>query len=404
MSRRTILVLGGGFGGLESVTRLRERLDESCEVVLIDRSDSFVVGSSNIDVLSGRRTADEVRHPYSRLEQRGVRFVHDTVSGIDPESKRVETTRTSWNYDYLVVALGAELSPEATPGFAGNGHHFYAPDAAAELHRALAAFPSGRIVVSVLGMPYRCPPAPYEGVLAIDRLLRSSGVREAVDITVTFPGPRPLGFSPEASDLIEHTFGERGIRVRPETRITAVEGDAGGGITAASRSDSHGADASAAGGHAVTSDGGLIPLDLFVGVPIHRPPLALRESPLGEGSWIPVDRRTFASQFENVVVIGDCAAVGEDGVTVPKAGVFAEEGARVAVDRIVHSVSGVEPTAWFRGEGSCYFEVDPDRVAAIRADFFGGDRPVVRLDGPSAGLRDEKKRFVTERIARWFGA
>jgi sulfide:quinone oxidoreductase len=119
-----VLVLGAGFGGLELTTLLADGLGEQAEIVLIDRADGFVFGFSKLDVMFGRATADAVVHPYADLVKPGVRFVQATVQSIHPQERRVETDAGPFDADVLVVALGADLHPEATPGLLEGGHEF----------------------------------------------------------------------------------------------------------------------------------------------------------------------------------------------------------------------------------------------------------------------------------------
>src|SRR5690242_15008001 len=120
-----VVVLGAGFAGLELSTRLSEELGDECDVVLIDRMEVFVFGFSKLDVMFGRTTADAVFHPYADLVKPGVQFVQADVLAIDPEAKSVETDAGTFTGDVLVIALGADLDPAATPGLVEGGHEFY---------------------------------------------------------------------------------------------------------------------------------------------------------------------------------------------------------------------------------------------------------------------------------------
>ena len=120
-----VVVLGAGFGGLELTTRLSEEFGDDVEVVLIDKADDFVFGFSKLEVMFGRATSDAVRHPYRDLVKPGVQFVQSTIRAIDPHAKRVETDAGTFDADVLVVALGADLHPDATPGLLEGGYEFY---------------------------------------------------------------------------------------------------------------------------------------------------------------------------------------------------------------------------------------------------------------------------------------
>src|SRR6185437_13121872 len=95
-------------------SRLSESFGDEIEIVLIDRSDRFVFGFSKLDVMFGRAAPEAVLHPYHDIVKPGVRFVHATVRSIDPVARSVETDAGGFTADVLVVALGADLHPEAT--------------------------------------------------------------------------------------------------------------------------------------------------------------------------------------------------------------------------------------------------------------------------------------------------
>lgn len=113
-----ILVLGAGFGGLELTTRPLDELGDDVDIVLIDKAGGFVFGFAKLDVIFGRTTAQAVRHSYHDLVKPGVRFVQATIRSIDPVRRGAETDAGAFEADVMVVALGADLDPLATPGLA----------------------------------------------------------------------------------------------------------------------------------------------------------------------------------------------------------------------------------------------------------------------------------------------
>src|SRR5262249_58297211 len=113
------------------------------------------------------------------LVKPGVRFVQTTVRAIDPAARTVDTDAGSFTGDLLVVALGADLDPAATPGLVEGGHEFYSVEGAFGLRDVLAGFPGGRVIVGVTSTPFKCPPAPSETALLMHDLLVHRGVRDA---------------------------------------------------------------------------------------------------------------------------------------------------------------------------------------------------------------------------------
>ena len=151
---------------------------DDVEVTLIDRAEGFVFGFSKLDVMFGRTLPDEVLHPYRDLDKPGLRFVQATIRSIDPEAKRVETDAGTFDADVLVVALGADLDPSATPGLVEAGHEFYTVPGAFALRDVLADFDGGRVIVGVTSTPFKCPPAPSETALLMHDHLTRRGVRD----------------------------------------------------------------------------------------------------------------------------------------------------------------------------------------------------------------------------------
>lgn len=101
-----VLVLGAGFGGLELSTILSDELGDQVDVTLIDKSDAFFIGFSKFDVMFGRRSSEAVRMPYRKIIKPGVHFRQETITAIDPETRRVTTDAGMYEADVLVVATG----------------------------------------------------------------------------------------------------------------------------------------------------------------------------------------------------------------------------------------------------------------------------------------------------------
>ena len=166
-------------------------------------------------------------------------------------SKRVETDAGTFEGDVLVVALGADLDPSATPGLVEAGYEFYTPDGAFALRDVLAAFPGGRVVVGVTSTPFKCPPAPSETALLMHDFLTGRGIRSDSSISLVMPLGAPIPPSPAASEALLAAFDERGIEWHPDRLVERLDADRK---------------------VALFSDGGEMPFDLFLGVPRHRVP------------------------------------------------------------------------------------------------------------------------------------
>lgn len=370
-----IVILGAGFAGLELTTRLSEEFGDEVELTLIDRSPAFVFGFSKLDVMFGRATADQVSHPYANLVKPGVRFVQTDIRAIDPASRAVQTDAGSFQADVLVVALGADLDPGATPGLPGGGHEFYTVPGAFAAREVLERFEGGRVVVGALSTPYKCPPAPSETVLLLHEYLEQRGLRERSEIALVIDFPRPIPPSPAASEALVKAFAERGIEWHPRAEVCELDGSRG---------------------LARLRDGGEMRYDLFLAVPVHRAPRVVVDAGLTRDGWIAVDPLTFETSFAGVYAMGDVAAVG-----TPRAGVFAEGHARIAAEHIAARIRGESSSARYSGRGICYLEFGSGEVAMVDVTFFGGEKSG-ELIGPAPEFVREKSDFGASRIRRWF--
>ncbi len=130
MGDRTVLVLGGGVGGVAAASLLKEKLGDRVRVRLVERKKQFAFPPSFPWLMLGLRTASAVQRDLSGLKRKGIDVVHGEVSSIDTARKSVRTTKGDLAYDDLIIALGAEYAPEAVPGFAEHAHHVYDLDSA----------------------------------------------------------------------------------------------------------------------------------------------------------------------------------------------------------------------------------------------------------------------------------
>ncbi|HZY10186.1 MAG TPA: FAD-dependent oxidoreductase [Bacteroidota bacterium] len=380
--KKNIVILGAGFGGLEAATTLSEKFSDRYEITLIDKRDSFFIGFSKFEVLFGRKSEEEIKYSYKNLKANKTRFIQESVTNIDIDNKVISTMHSRFSYDYLIVALGADLYPSAIPGFVeSGGHEFYSLEGAKKLHSAISDFKKGTILLTIFSTPYKCPPAPYEGAFQLVDYFTGKGVRQNITIKVIIPTPIPIPVSPDVSREIERLLTDQNIELIKNTRIIEIDSSAK---------------------NAVTEKKDRFAYDLFIGIPVHTPPPVVRQSKLGEKGFILVNRKNLQTEFENVYAVGDVATVPVGEAAVPKAGVFAEDGAKTVVADILRK-EGIEiELRKFEAAGACYFEFGGGKVGKIDANFLGGEKPRVILEGLTSDLRREKIEFEAARRDRWF--
>jgi sulfide:quinone oxidoreductase len=245
------------------------------------------------------------------------------------------------------------------------------------LRDALPEFDGGTILFGVLGQPYKCPPAPFEGAFLLHDQLVERGIRDQTEIRVIAPMTAPVPVTPEVSQRFLDELAARGIEYMAKNRVVELD---------------------PSGKQAVLENGERFPYDLFVGIPIHRVPAVVGESGLAENGWVAVDRDTLQTPFPDVYAVGDCVAI-----PMAKAGVFAENAAGVAADGIAARLRGETLARRYEGQGNCYLEFGSGRVAKVEANFLGGPSPTATVVGPSEDLAAEKAEFGSTRRKRWFG-
>jgi len=381
---KTVLVLGGGVGGIVAATKLRHELPREHRVVLVDRTGKHQFAPSFLWTMNGSRRPASIVRDASRLQRKGIEIVIAEVQRIDTASRTVQTTRGEIAYDYLVVSLGAELAPDSIPGLREAGETFYTLDGSTRLHERLAAFAGGRVALVVGSLPFKCPAAPYEGALLMESFLRKRGLRSKVEIDVYTPEKLPMPVAgPAVGTTLRGMLEARGIRFHPEHKLKQAHADKN------SLAFENGSDAG---------------YDLLVYVPPHRAPLAVRESGLvAEPGWVPVDAGTLATKHPGVFVIGDLAAIKlASGMMLPKAGVFAHAEAETVAHNIAAEITGKGAQRRFDGHGFCWVETGDGKAAFGSGNFYAQPTPQVDLKQPAWRWHAAKILFEKYWLWKWF--
>ena len=121
---KTVVVLGGGVGGVVAATILRKELPDHHRVIIVDRERDHLFAPSLLWLMTGGRTARQISRPLDRLAKKGIEVVRGDIERIDPTARivriRQQTTdgphRHQIEGDHIVISLGAALAPEAVPG------------------------------------------------------------------------------------------------------------------------------------------------------------------------------------------------------------------------------------------------------------------------------------------------
>lgn len=387
MNGKTILILGGGTGGIIAANELRRLLPREHRILLVEKEAKHAFAPSFLWLMTGERKPGQIVREIGQMVPHGVEVILEQAEAVELPHRSVKTTSHLLSYDYLIVSLGAELFPELIPGLAETAQTYYTFDGAIKLRDALRDFRGGTIAVVVSSVPYKCPGAPHEGAMLIADLLHRRGLRGKVSLQLFTPEPQPMPVAgPALGSKIKEMLEAQGIAFHPLHKLVSVN---------ASARELH--------------FEGKAPFhyDLLVAIPPHRGHRVLREAGLtSEAGWVPVDRKAMQTKYEGVYAIGDATAVQIPGrwnpdvpLLLPKAGVFAHAEAQIVARNIAAELSGSARRVEFSGDGYCIMECGEGRAVFAFGNFFAEPHPGVELR--QAGRRWHLGRVLFEQY--WLG-
>jgi sulfide:quinone oxidoreductase len=359
-----VVILGCGIGGVVAARELRRLLPSSHKIIVIDREAQASFPPSYLWVMTGERKPDAIRRRRNKLGVRGIEFVNAEIHQIDLENRFVRADSRQLHYDYLIVALGAETTLETKPGLAETAQSFYTLEGAERLAANLRYFSGGRIAIVVAGLPFKCPPAPYEAAMLLEHYFHTRRLRQSVEIDLYTPESQPIAVAgSEHSEAVLDLLAHKGIGFHPRKLLDSVDHEQR---------------------ELRFRDGETAAFQLLIAVPEHYGPAVVRESGLADDSgWVVVDPGTLETRFENVFAVGDVTRIPlADGLQLPKAGVFAEGQAKVVARTIASRLGNGPPPDSFDGAGKCFLEVGAGAAGMVEGNFYAQPREV-ELKEPS---------------------
>jgi sulfide:quinone oxidoreductase len=335
---KKLLILGAGTAGTMVANRLSRLLDgQEWKITIVDQEEAHYYQPGFLFLPFGIYTKKDVIKRKRDFMPNGVELILSPIDVIEPDHNRVQLANgQAHSYDFLVIATGADIHPEQTPGLAehewgGSIHTFYSCEGALALHTALQAFKGGRLVVNVVENPIKCPVAPLEFLMLADWYFHERGMRDKVELV--YATPLPGAFTkPTASKLLGSLLEQKGILVEPEFMLEHVDPDAK---------------------KLVSYDEREIPYDLLVSVPLNMGSSVIARSGLGdELNFIPTDKNTLLSnKYANIFVLGDAS-----NIPASKAGSVAHFAVDTFGENFLRYTEGQELLPLFDGHANCFIE------------------------------------------------
>jgi len=380
-----LVILGAGTAGTMVANRVHRRLPPDWRLTLIDPSPDHLYQPGLLFLPFGAR--DERRMIRARRDTlaRGVRWVRREVEGLDLDRRLLRLgSGDVLDYDLLVLATGARLRPDLTPGLQGEQwgrsiHEFYTLDGARALRAAMERFAGGRVVVNIMEMPIKCPVAPLEFAFLADAFFADRGIRDRVELTFTTPldgcFTRPL-----ASQKLSRMVEERRIRVEKE--FVTAEVDPSRRVLK-------------------SYDERELPFDLLVTIPIHSGAACIEASGIGnELGFVPTDRNTLLVKGQDrVFALGDCTDLPSS-----KAGSVAHFQAEVLEENLLRAMAGRSLEPAFDGHANCFVESGHGKALLIDFNYdvepLPGTYPLPWF-GPFTLLGESRANHLGKLAFRW---
>lgn len=374
----SIVILGGGFGGLAAANELNN-LSKDLKITVIDKKDWFMMDLVKLWIIKGTRTFETSKRNLDSINKKGINFINDEILTIDSTKKIVKTKNKEITFDYLIISLGVELAPEKIPGLKENGLILYDINHVHKIHEQISQMKSGKLAFVIMGMPYKCPPAPFEAALIINSMLKKQGVRDSIQVDFYSPAPITMpAAGPEVSSKILKILEENNIRFHGLCKTIKVEKNK------------------------IKFENSEESFDLLIAVPPHKAPNVVIEAGFSrEGQFINVNRDC-KTAIDKIYAIGDVNTMKvSETMVVPKAGIFAEGQGITVARNIISQIQKEKESEIFDGKGGCFVELGGDTAGYVEVDMFAKPNPITLLRDPAHEHMKEKEKFEKERLEKW---
>ena len=335
---KRLLILGAGTAGTMVANKLRPRLaPDEWDITIVDQEATHYYQPGFLFIPFGTYQPSDVVKPKADFIPAGVNEIRAAIELIEPAKNQVLLAGGErLDYDYLVIATGATIRPDETPGLEGPEygktiHDFYTLEGATNLAETLRFWEGGRLVLNIIEMPIKCPVAPLEFIFLADAFFQDKGIRDNVELVYVTPLDGAFT-KPVASKHLGNLLEEKNIRVEPDFFLERVDAE---------------------DRKLVSYDEREVPYDLLITIPLNMGADMITASGLGnELNYVPVDSQNFLSKdHDNIFAIGDAA-----DLPTSKAGSVAHFAVEVFTDNFLRHIAGLPMLEEFDGHANCFIE------------------------------------------------
>lgn len=382
--RPRIIVVGGGFAGLESAFLLRSKLGGRADITLVSDRDQFLFKPNTIYIPFGGKEESLLISLPEATGKQGIRFLHAPFESLDRRLRILHAGGCRLHYDYLVLATGADMNADEVPGLAEHAETIWTPAEMASLGRRLRSLVersrdgAKRTIVFLVPPNNKCAGPLYEMVFMVESWLRKQGVRDRFELVwTTYEASYIAAFGPKLHDVVVDEFNARGIEGHTAWSVQTV------------------------GPSAVHFDNGeTVPYDLLVAFPPYVAAVRYEGLPADERGFLKTEAGS-----RRVVGEADIYAPGDTGDFPVKQAFLAFLQADAVAEDIAARVERREPDFAFEPVSMCVMEEfdkatfaqvplrvtgDPARPVEVRPDANGdyrvGVSPLWRLGKKTLGL------------------
>jgi sulfide:quinone oxidoreductase len=354
--RHTIVIAGGGSGGLAVAARLLNA-NPQLDVAIIEPSEHHYYQPLWTLVGGGVFDRETTRRPEGDYIPRGARWIRDSIAAFEPETHTV-VLRSGERvvYEQLVVALGMQLDWHKIKGLEGNMGKDgvcsnYSYETVESTWKFLKDFPGGNAIFTFPSTPIKCAGAPQKIMYLADDWLRKIGVRASSRVIYASATPAIFGVK-HYRQALEPIVQRKGIETHFRHDLVEVR---------------------AAAKEAVFRDLDknaelVLPYKLLHVVPPQSAPDVVKTSALAnKDGWVEVDKYTLQHpRFPEVFALGD-----NSSLPTSRTGAAIRKQAPVLTENLLAARAGAPLVARYDGYASCPLVTGYGKLILAEFDYDG---------------------------------